>query len=51
MCCGNFEPGTVGKDVANRAEVPGAFEMRTMLTLGAKEEWSVGGLDVKTAFL
>ena len=46
VCCGNFEQGTVGKDLQNRAEVPSTFEMRTMLALGAKEDWSVGSLDV-----
>ena len=51
VCCGNFEEDTVGKDPKNRAEVPGASEMRTLLALGATKGWSVGSLDVKTAFL
>ena len=36
VCCGNFEPGSVGKDLQNRAEVPNTFEMRTVLALGAE---------------
>ena len=51
VCCGNFEPGSVGKDVGNRAEVPSTFEMRTLLALGVDKGWSIGSLDVKTAFL
>ena len=51
VCCGNFEPGSVGKDLRNRAEVPNTFEMRTLLALGAERSWSIGSLDVKTAFL
>ena len=51
VCCGNFEPGSVGKGLKNRAEVPNTFEMRTLLALGAERGWSVGSLDVKTAFL
>ena len=49
--CGNFEEATVGKELKNRAEVPGSMEFRTLLTIAAKKGWSIGGLDVKTAFL
>ena len=31
VCCGNFEPGPVGKDIEYRAEVLIIFEMRTAL--------------------
>ena len=51
VCCGNFEKDTLGKDPKNRAEVPGGSEMRTVIALGATNGWSVGSLDVKTAFL
>ena len=51
VCCGNFEPGTVGGDLKNRAEVPGGTEMRSLLALAAREGYSVGSLDVKNAFL
>ena len=51
VCCGNFEPNSVGKDLENRSEVPSTFEMRTMLALASSNNWSVGTLDVKTAFL
>ena len=67
VCCGNFEPGSIAKDLINRAEVPTTFEMRTLLALGSlgeqvpqgeqgssrcrKQPCSVGALDVKTAFL
>ena len=66
VVCGNFEPGSIAKDLENRAEVPSTFEMRTLLTLGGlggrarvgfpsqpehqASPWSVGSLDVKTAF-
>ena len=41
----------MGKDLQNRAEVPNTFEMRTLVPLGDEKGWSVGSLDVKTAFL
>ena len=49
--CGNFEPDTKGKDVANRAEVPATFEMRMLLALSQLHGWDVGSLDIKTTFL
>ena len=49
--CGNFEPNTVAKDLSNRAEVPGTFEMRMLLTLSQINGWDIGSLDIKTAFL
>eukprot|EP00975_Prorocentrum_lima_P010990 2335470-Prorocentrum_lima.AAC.1 len=51
VCCGNFEEGTVGGDWKDRAEVPGSMEFRTLLAIASKKQWSIGGLDVKTAFL
>ena len=51
VCCGNFEPGSIGKNIQNRAEVPNTFEMRIMRALAAQEGWSLGSLDVKAAFL
>ena len=67
VVCGKFEPGSIAKDLENRAEVPSTFEMRTLLALGglggtaragslgqpeSREcPWSIGALDVKTAFL
>ena len=67
VCCGNFEPGSIAKDLENRAEVPTTFELRTLLALGSlgeqvsawghgspecrKQPWSLGALDVNTAFL
>ena len=47
VCCGNFEEDTFGKDPKNRAEVPGGFEMRTLIALIMSKEWSIGSLDVK----
>ena len=35
VCCGHFEPGPVGKDLQNRAEVPHTFQMRALLALCA----------------
>ena len=49
--CGNGEEGTQGHADENRAEVPATFEMKTLLTLAEKENWVVGALDIKTAFL
>ena len=67
VVCGNFEPSSIAKGLENRAEVPSTFEMRTLLALGGLGgrvragfpgqpgdqvlPWSVGSLDVKTAFL
>eukprot|EP00975_Prorocentrum_lima_P009851 2096845-Prorocentrum_lima.AAC.1 len=33
------------------AEVPGSMEFRTLLAIASKRQWSIGGLDVKTALL
>ena len=49
--CGNFENDTVGNDLSNRAEVPTTFELKTMLSLGTEKGWSIGSLDIHTAFL
>jgi hypothetical protein len=49
--CGNFERGSKGKDIANRAEVPATFEMRILLALSQLHGYDIGGLDIKTAFL
>ena len=49
--CGNGEEGTYGQMDENRAEVPSTFEMKTLLTLAERENWVVGALDIKTAFL
>ena len=49
--CGNFETHTIGKDQNNRAEVPDIFELRLLLALAARNGWSIGSLDVMTAFL
>ena len=48
--CGNFENG-FGGDPLNRSEVPATYELRTLLALGEHDNWDVGALDVKTAFL
>ena len=49
--CGNGEEGTHGQMDENRAEVPSTFEMKTLLAMAEKENWVVGALDIKTAFL
>ena len=41
----------MGKDIEHRAEVPDTLEMRIMLTPGTEKGWSIGSLDVKSAFL
>ena len=51
VCCGKIEPGSVGEDLQNRAEVPSTYGVRTLLAIGAEKGWSSGSLDVKTAFL
>ena len=51
VACGNFEMHTIGKDHDNRAEVPDIFELRLLLALAARKGWSLGSLDVITAFL
>ena len=67
VVCGNCEPGSIANDIHNRAEVPTTFELRTLLALGSlgeqvtawnhgepasqRQPWSLGALDVKTAFL
>ena len=49
--CGNFELHTIGKDHENRAEVPDIFELRLLLAMAARKGWSLGSLNVITAFL
>eukprot|EP00975_Prorocentrum_lima_P035312 7417001-Prorocentrum_lima.AAC.1 len=39
------------RDRKNRAEVRGSMDFRTFLAIASKKQWSIGGLDVKTAFL
>eukprot|EP00975_Prorocentrum_lima_P033250 6978311-Prorocentrum_lima.AAC.1 len=34
-----------------RAEAPGSLECRALLAIATKKQWSIGGLEVKTAFL
>ena len=48
--CGIFEEG-YGGDIRNRSEVPATFELRTMLAMSQEEAWSLGALDVTTAFV
>ena len=50
-CCGNFEDGSIAHDVQNRAEVPATYEMKSLLTMAESQDWKVGALDIKTAFV
>ena len=49
--CGNFEYEDLFAHLSNRSEVPDAFMLRTLLSYGAGEEWSIGSADLSTAFL
>ena len=49
--CGNFEMHALGRDQENRAEVPDVFELRLLMALTARKRWSLGSLDVITAFV
>ena len=42
---------TFGRDQDNRAEVPDICELRLLMALAARKGWSLGSLDVITAFL
>ena len=49
--CGNFDKADHAGNLDNRSEVPATFELRTLLAMASKRGWSIGSLDVVTAFL
>ena len=51
VVCVNFEEGTVGTCLSNRAEVPTTFEFKPMMYLGTEKSWSVGSFWHLTAFI
>ena len=51
VACGNFEDGSWQKELGNRAEVPDACMMRSLLAKASVEGWSIGTADFSTAFL